>query len=62
MKNEKIELECCKLEDQIVDIFTKPLKMNVFKKLKMMVVNHDIYIKPKSYKFKLRRVGRLTWY
>ena len=37
MKNGKIELQFCRLENQVIDIFTKPLKGDVFKKLKMML-------------------------
>ena len=36
VKNEEIELEFCRLEDQVVDIFTKSLKTDVFEKLNMM--------------------------
>lgn len=37
VKNDEIELKFCKLENQVVDIFTKPLERDVFKKLKMML-------------------------
>ena len=37
VKNQEIELEFCRSEDQVADIFTKPLKTNVFEKLKMML-------------------------
>lgn len=32
---EEVELEFCKPEDQIADIFTKPLKAEAFYKLKL---------------------------
>ena len=35
MKNQEIELKFYKSENQVADIFTKPLKMDVFEKLKM---------------------------
>ena len=38
VKNQEIKLEFCRSEDQVADIFTKPLKTDVFKKLKMMLV------------------------
>ena len=37
VKNQEIELEFCRLEDQVADIFTKSLKMDVFERLKMML-------------------------
>ena len=37
MKNQEIELEFCKSEDQVTNIFIKPLKTNVFEKFKMML-------------------------
>ena len=37
MKNQEIELKFYKSENQVADIFTKPLKMDVFEKLKMML-------------------------
>ena len=36
MKNQEIELEFCRSEDQVTNIFIKPLKTNVFEKFKMM--------------------------
>ena len=36
MKNQDIELKFCILENQVTDIFTKSLKMEVFEKLKIM--------------------------
>ena len=47
VKNQEIELEFCRSEDQVADIFTKPLKTNVFEKLKMMlgVIDFTIRIK-----------------
>ena len=36
MKNQEIELKFYKSENQVADIFMKPLKMDVFEKLKMM--------------------------
>ena len=37
VKNQEIELEFCRSEDQVTNIFTKPLKTDVFEKLKMML-------------------------
>ena len=37
VKNQEIELKFYKSENQVADIFTKPLKMDVFEKLKMML-------------------------
>ena len=47
VKNQEIELEFCRSENQVADIFTKPLKTNVFEKLKMMlgVIDFTIRIK-----------------
>ena len=47
VKNQEIELEFCRSEDQVTDIFTKPLKTDVFDKLKMMfgVIDFTIRIK-----------------
>ena len=47
VKKQEIKLEYCRSEDQVVDIFTKPLKIDVFKKLKMMlgVIDFTIRIK-----------------
>ena len=36
VKNQEIELEFCRSEDQVVDIFTKSLKTDVFEMLNMM--------------------------
>ena len=36
VKNQEIELEFCRSKDQVTYIFTKPLKTDVFEKLKMM--------------------------
>ena len=36
MKNDENELEFCRSEDQLIDIFTKLLKIEVLEKLKMM--------------------------
>ena len=36
VKNQEIELKFYKSENQVADIFMKPLKMDVFEKLKMM--------------------------
>ena len=41
MKNQEIELKFYKLEDQIIYIFNKPLKINALEKLKMMFVVID---------------------
>ena len=47
VKNQEIELEFCRSEDQVTDIFTRPLKTDVFEKLKMMfgVIDFTIRIK-----------------
>ena len=47
VKNQEIELEFCRSEDQVVDIFTKPLKTDAFEKLKIMfgVIDFTIWIK-----------------
>ena len=37
VKNQEIELEFCRLKDQVANIFTKLLKTDVFKKLKIML-------------------------
>ena len=37
VKNQEIELEFCRSEDQVIDIFTKPLKVDAFEQLKMML-------------------------
>ena len=37
VKSEEIELEFCRSEDQVADILTKPLKADMFEKLKMML-------------------------
>ena len=36
VKNYKIEFELCRSKDQVANIFIKLLKIDVFKKLKMM--------------------------
>ena len=47
MKNQEIEIKFCRLEDQVAEIFTKPLKMDMFEKFKMMlgVIDFTIRIK-----------------
>ena len=41
MKNQEIELKFYKLEDQIIDIFNKSLKIDALEKLKMIFVVID---------------------
>ena len=36
MKNKEVELIFCKTNDQVIDIFTKPLKREIFIRLKFM--------------------------
>lgn len=37
VQNKEININYCKTEDQVVDIFTKPLKFELFVKLKKML-------------------------
>lgn len=37
VKNKEVELISVKTQDQVADIFTKPLKVDVFNKLKDMI-------------------------
>ena len=37
MKNKEVELVSCRTYDQAADIFTKPLKHDVFSRLKTML-------------------------
>ena len=37
IQNQKIAIDYCKSEDQVTDIFTKPLKVELFLKLKKML-------------------------
>jgi hypothetical protein len=37
VKNKEVELISCKTNDQIADIFTKPLKREIFSRLKFML-------------------------
>ena len=48
VKNQEIELEFRRSEDQVANIFTKPLKMDVFEKLKMMLGVTDFTIQIKG--------------
>jgi hypothetical protein len=37
VKNKEVELISCKINDQVADIFTKPLKREIFIRLKFML-------------------------
>jgi hypothetical protein len=37
VKNKEVELISCNTNDQIADIFTKPLKVEIFTRLKFML-------------------------
>ena len=37
MKNKEVELISCKINNQVADIFTKPLKGEIFIRLKFML-------------------------
>ena len=41
LKDQEIIIEFCRSKDQVANIFTKPLKENIFEKLKMVFVVID---------------------